>query len=123
MNLENIKKIALVGATDNKEKFGYKIFKNLISKNFEVYPVNPLKKEIEGYKIYKSIEDLNEKPELIVFVVPPKVTLEYAKNFYSLGFRKFWFQPGTESEDLKNFLNSEEDIEYSLIDCIMVETN
>lgn len=36
---------AVVGATDNPEKYGHRIFKNLKNRGYEVYPVNPKLKE------------------------------------------------------------------------------
>jgi len=35
------KRFALVGATANTSKNGYRIFKNLTRRGYEVYPVNP----------------------------------------------------------------------------------
>ena len=42
--LEEVKTIALVGASSNPEKDSYKVMKFLLEKNYEVYPVNPNKK-------------------------------------------------------------------------------
>jgi uncharacterized protein len=48
------KKFAVVGATDNPEKYGNQIVKNLIKRGYEVYPVNPKLKELEGLPCYPS---------------------------------------------------------------------
>jgi predicted CoA-binding protein len=50
--------IAVVGATDDKIKFGYKVFAELKSKGFNIFPVNPGKDSIEGDKCYKSLGEL-----------------------------------------------------------------
>ncbi|BBE30513.1 hypothetical protein OSSY52_06540 [Tepiditoga spiralis] len=88
INLTNIKKIALIGASNNEEKYGYKIMKNLIKKGFEMYPVNPKDEEVVGVKAYKKISDLPKDVQLIVFVVPAKIGINSAKEAYESGFKK-----------------------------------
>lgn len=122
IDLTNIKKIALVGASNNKEKYGYKIMKDLLKKGFEMYPVNPKDEEVVGVKTYKKVSDLPKEVQLIVFVVPSKIGINSAKEAYENGFKKLWFQPGAESEEIKKYVESI-DVEYSFIDCIMVEAN
>ncbi|MCX7795383.1 MAG: CoA-binding protein, partial [bacterium] len=41
MDLSNIKKIAIVGATIDQKKFGNIVLKDLLKKGFQVIPVNP----------------------------------------------------------------------------------
>ncbi|AIF70157.1 CoA-binding protein [Palaeococcus pacificus DY20341] len=122
MNVGDFKKIALVGASPNPAKYGNIILKDLKKKGFEVLPVNPNYDEIEGLKCYKSVKDLPKDVDVIVFVVPPKVGVKVAKEAIEAGFRKLWFQPGAESEEIRELVEKE-NIEYSFIKCIMVETS
>ena len=95
INLDKNKIIAIVGASSNIEKYGYKIIENLISKNFKLYLINPKGGEILGLKVYKKLEDLPEQPDIINFVVPPKVTLQVLDEVKELGWDNVWFQPGS----------------------------
>lgn len=122
MDISGIKKIAIVGATKNPEKFGYLILKDLLKKNFEVLPINPNYDEIDGVKVYKSVEELPRDVELIVFVVPPHVGIQELKKAYNIGFRRFWFQPGAESREIMNYSQNLSDAQFSFIKCIMVST-
>jgi predicted CoA-binding protein len=92
------KRFAVVGATDNAEKYGNRIFKNLTGRSYEVYPVNPNLKEIEGVKCYPSLADVPVKVDVVDFVVPPKVTESILKECKRLGLDHIWLQPGSESE-------------------------
>ena len=92
------KKFAVVGATDNAEKYGNRIFKNLTGRGYEVYPVNPNLKEIEGVKCYPSLADIPVKVDVVDFVVPPKVTEAILKECKKLGLDHIWLQPGSESD-------------------------
>jgi len=46
---------AVVGASDNPEKYGNLIYKKLKSRGYRVYPVNPNYETIDGDKCYKIV--------------------------------------------------------------------
>jgi predicted CoA-binding protein len=92
------KRFAVVGATDNAEKYGHQIFKNLKNRGYEVYPVNPRLKELEGIRCYPSLADIPVKVDVVDFVVPPNVTEEILKKCKELRLSCVWLQPGSESE-------------------------
>jgi len=121
MNPREFKKIAIVGASKDPKKYGNIILKDLLKKGFEVYPVNPKYDEIDDIKCYKSVRELPRDVDVIVFVVPPEKGIEVAKEAIEAGFRRLWFQPGAESDDIRKLLEGL-DIEYSFRRCIMQET-
>ena len=92
------KRFAVVGASDNPKKYGYEIFKNLESRGYEVYPVNPRLKEIEGTRCYPSLSDIPVNVDVVDFVVPPEVTEIVLKDCKSLELNRVWLQPGSETE-------------------------
>jgi hypothetical protein len=92
------RRFAVIGATDNHEKYGYRIFKNLRSRGYEVYPVNPRLNELEGIRCYSRLADIPVKVDVVDFVVPPEVTEQILKDCKRLGLRRIWLQPGSESE-------------------------
>ena len=94
----NQKRFAVVGATDNPQKYGNQIVKNLKSRGYEVYPVNPRLKDLEGLACYSSLADIPVKVDVVDFVVPPKATEEVLKQCKELGLSRIWLQPGSESE-------------------------
>jgi predicted CoA-binding protein len=92
------KKFAVIGATNNPEKYGNRIFKNLTKRGYEVYPVNPNLKEIEGVKCYPTLSDVPVRVDVVDFVVPPNVTESILKECKKLGLDNIWLQPGSESD-------------------------
>ena len=92
------KRFAVVGATTDTKKYGNEIFRNLISRGYEVYPVNPRLKELEGTKCYPSLSKIPVKVDVVDFVVPPPVTEEILKECKELELDRIWLQPGSESE-------------------------
>lgn len=94
---------AVVGASNNVNKFGYKIFKALLDAKFSVYPVNPKEKEVLGQKCYKSISEIPDDVEIVNFVVPANITLKLLEEVEELGIEKVWFQHGSFSEHCITF--------------------
>lgn len=97
------KKFAVVGATDNPEKYGNQITRNLKKRGYEVYPVNPRLKKVEGLKCYATISELPVKVDVVDFVVPPAATEAILKECLALGLDRIWLQPGSESEKAIRF--------------------
>jgi acetyltransferase len=58
--LLNPQSIVVVGASNDVQKPGGKVFKNLLNSNFKgtVYAVNPKETEVQGVKCYSKVEDL-----------------------------------------------------------------
>ncbi|MDO8491704.1 MAG: CoA-binding protein [Dehalococcoidia bacterium] len=65
--------IAFVGASRDARKWGFIILSHLVRGGFRgrIYPVNPREEEILGLKVFRSISDIPETPDLAVIVVPP----------------------------------------------------
>ena len=118
---ENVK-IALVGASNDKSKFGNRIYRDLRSKGYNVVPINPKDENIEGDKAYTSIQMMEELPDIVNLVVPPPIAMKVAQNAVELGVEYLWFQPGSESDELENWLRDTNGIKYLINACIMVET-
>jgi hypothetical protein len=89
---------AVVGASEDETKYGNRIFRSLLASGYKVYPVNPRGGEIEGQKVYPSLAELPERPEVVDIVVPPAVAQQIVKDAHALGLNRVWLQPGAESE-------------------------
>jgi len=65
--------IAFLGATNNPMKWGFRIFANIVFGGYQgkLYPINPTKDEILGRKIYRSVAEVPEIPDLALIVIPP----------------------------------------------------
>ena len=91
---------AVVGATNNKGKFGCRIYKRLLNAGYEVYPVNPGIAEIDGAKCYATIADLPVIPDVVNIVVPSKIAVEIVKEAAEKGVKIVWLQPGSDKPEV-----------------------
>jgi len=73
-NFFNPKSIAVIGASKTPGKVGHDILKNIIQYGYDgaVYPINPAADEILGRKAYPSLQDVPDKIDLAVVVIPSK---------------------------------------------------
>ncbi len=115
----NKKVWAVIGVTRRTEKFGYKIWKKLKDHGYEVFAVNPKYDEIDGEKCYPTLKDLPKIPDVVDFVVPPKVSLKSIDAAHELGIEYLWFQPGTADEEV---IDKAEGLDKKIVfhDCVLV---
>lgn len=118
----NLKKWAVIGATQNEKKFGYKIVKKLVDEGFEVTPINPVYDEVLGLKCKKSLKDMDELPECVSMVVAPDKAIEAVKDAIELGIERIWFQPHTFNEEIIA-LAEENNLKIVYHNCVLVEVS
>mgnify|MGYP000252838302 CR=1 FL=1 len=114
MNLKEktieLKNWAIVGATDKKDKFGYKIPKKLKENNYNVFPVNPKLDKIDDFKCYHTLSSIEAEIDVVDMVVNPKIGIKVMKEINKLGIKYVWLQPGTRSQEIRDFA-AENDIQ------------
>lgn len=90
-NFLNPKFIAVIGASNNVEKVGRKVFDNIVlTKKQGVFPINHKDKNIAGFKAYSDIGELpikNWAELLVVIVIPASFVLDEIKKCAKLGVK------------------------------------
>lgn len=68
------KSVAVFGASDRIDSVGQIVFQNMLQSGFKgvLYPINPTRSEVQGYKAYASISQIAESVELAVIATPPQ---------------------------------------------------
>lgn len=112
--------VAVVGATDNRNKYGNTIYRDLRDKGYPVFAVNPSRTTVEGDPCWPDLESLPERPTIVNVVVPPSRTLGVLDEMRRLGLNTVWVQPGAADRAVRTAVA---DGGFSaLIDaCIMVQ--
>ncbi len=94
--LAKTKSIAIVGLSDKENRPSYYAAKYLKNKGFKIFPINPMtkKKTILGEKVYKSLFDLNIKPDMVdLFVNQGKIEF-FVKQALKIKTKTIWLQLG-----------------------------
>jgi len=109
------KKIAVVGVSRQKTKFGNAIYKELKQKGYHVFPINPYTTTFEGDACYPDLLSLPEKVDAVIINVPPAQTEKVVREAKQAGINKVWLQQGSQSEVAIKFC------EENGIDCVSNE--
>ena len=98
--------LAIIGATDHPTKYGGIIYRDMKSKGFKVFGVNPYRDTVDGDACWRTVLDLPETPTIAVFVVPAKRGLDVLAQCKQAGIDNIWLQPGASSAELQEELES-----------------
>jgi predicted CoA-binding protein len=91
------RKLAVVGVSRQKMKFGNLAFKELRRKGYKLFPVHPHAETIEGELCYPSLAALPEPVGGVLVVVPPAQAEQVVRDAAAAGIRRVWLQQGAGS--------------------------
>lgn len=90
----------MVGASNNRQKFGNRAVRAYLQQGYRVVPINPHEQEIEGLRAYRSVLDVPGPIDLASFYVPPEVGEEVIADIAAKKIPEVWLNPGSESDEL-----------------------
>ena len=95
-----MKTVAIIGASNDRSKFGNKAVRAHLQQGFTVYPVNPKETHIEGLPAFKSILDVPTRPDRVSVYLPPALLENLLPDIAAKGCDELWLNPGTESDQV-----------------------
>jgi acetate---CoA ligase (ADP-forming) len=74
--------VAVIGASANPDKIGYKVMQNIIAGGYRggVFPVNPRGGEILGKPVFSSLDDVDGPIDIAVMVIPAHAVMHAARS-------------------------------------------
>ncbi len=93
------KKFAVVGASNDRSKFGNKVLRCYQQHRLHAVPVHPTLKEVEGAACVPNLASLPEPVHGVSIITPPPVTERIVEDAHAAGITRLWMQPGAESAD------------------------
>ena len=94
------KVVAVIGASNHREKFGNRAVRAYRQQGYTVIPINPHEREIEGLKTYASVLDVPGPIDMASFYVPPEVGARVIGEVIAKGIPEVWLNPGADSDAL-----------------------
>jgi predicted CoA-binding protein len=92
--------VAVIGASNNRRKFGNRAVRAYRLRGYTVVPINPHETEVEGLRAYKSVLDVPGSIEMASFYVPPEVGERVIEEIARKQIPEVWLNPGAESDAL-----------------------
>jgi len=94
------KVVAVVGASNERHKFGNRAVRAFLREGYTVVPINPHETSIEGLKAYRSVLDVPGPIDMATIYLPPRVGEQVIEEIARKGIREVWLNPGAESDAL-----------------------
>jgi predicted CoA-binding protein len=95
-----MKSVAVIGASNNRKKFGNKAVRAYMQQGYIVYPINPKESKIEGLVAFKTIRDVPKPLQRVSVYLPPQVVMSVLPDVAAMGCQELWLNPGADSDEV-----------------------
>lgn len=92
--------IAVIGASNDRHKFGNKALRAFRRRGFTVVPVNPHETTIEGERAYASVLDYPGPIDEATLYVQPSIGVRVMDDVAKKGIATVWLNPGADAPDV-----------------------
>src|ERR1051325_8549441 len=93
-----MKRVAVIGASNDRSRYGNMAVRAFRRSGYEVFPVNPTEPEIEGLKAYPTIKDVPAELDTVTIYVRPALLVKLLPDIAEKGCKDLWLNPGTSSD-------------------------
>jgi predicted CoA-binding protein len=94
------KVVAVIGASNDRSKFGNRAVRAFQREGHTVVPINPHETEVEGLKAYASVLDVPGPIDMATFYVQPEVGERIIAEVARKQIPEVWLNPGADSDEL-----------------------
>ena len=92
--------VAVIGASNDRQKFGNKALRAFEHQGYTVIPINPHEAVIEGHRAYPSVLDVAGPIDLATVYVPPEIGVTVMAELARKGIREVWLNPGADDAEV-----------------------
>jgi len=92
------KAFAVVGASNDRWKYGNKVLRCYLQNGRKAIPVNPNATTVEGIAAVPDLASLEEPVHGASIITPPEITERIVEEAAEAGVKRLWMQPGAESD-------------------------
>jgi predicted CoA-binding protein len=92
--------VAVIGASNNRRKFGNKALRAFAHQGYTVIPINPTEREVEGYRAYASVLDVPGPVDVATVYVAPRVGVRVMEELAEKGVAEVWLNPGADGDQV-----------------------
>lgn len=102
----SLKKIAVVGMSNNPQKDAHMVPKYLTTQDYEVTPVNPYSSEILGRKSYGLVSEVPGDIDIVNVFRPSEDVLPVVKEAIKKKPKVIWLQEGIHNQEAEDLARS-----------------
>jgi predicted CoA-binding protein len=95
------KTVAVVGASNDPEKYSHEVGSHLKEQGYRIIPVNPTEEEVLGERAYDTVDQIPEEVDVVEVFLPAEKTPQIAQDAVRAGARVLWLQEGVENQEAR----------------------
>ena len=112
--MEGKNKVAVLGASDNPDRYSNMLIKRLRGKGHEVFPINPALAAIEGLPAFRAVGDLPPGIDVLSVYMNASRSDALSDAILDSGIPRVIFNPGAENDGLaKRLKDKGVEVEYA----------
>ena len=96
--------VAIIGASEKRNRFAHKAMTALMEHGHEVRLVNPFKETIDGHKCFKAVTEIKEPIDTVTLYVNPTRFRDHIEDVIQVTPKRVIMNPGTEDADMEKTL-------------------
>ena len=100
-------RVVILGASNNPTRFSNKALKMLKNFGHLPLPVHPQLSQIEGEKVFSTLNEISGQVDTLTMYVGPKISSAMKEDILKLKARRVIFNPGSENPELEKALRDE----------------
>jgi predicted CoA-binding protein len=93
-----MKVVAVIGASNDRHKFGNRAVRAFRRQGYTVIPINPHESEVEGQKAYPSVLDVPGPIDMATVYLQPGPGVEVMEQLARKGVGEVWLNPGADDD-------------------------
>lgn len=98
--------VAILGASDNPDRYSHMLLRRLLAKGHAVYPVNPTLSTIDGLPVFKDVASLPPGVEVLTVYMNASRSEPLSDAILATGIPRVVFNPGAENQALQDRLEA-----------------
>jgi predicted CoA-binding protein len=99
--VKEAKTIAVVGASNNPEKYSNEVASYLMEQGYRIIPVNPSEEEVLGEGAYETVEQIPEQVDVVDVFLPSEKIPKIAEDAVQAEAKVLWLQEGIENDEAR----------------------
>lgn len=84
------RRLAIVGVSRDPRDFSRTIFREFQSRQYEVFPVNPLISLVDDHHCFSELKEINPPVESVLIMTPPSVSEDVVHQCRDIGVKSVW---------------------------------
>jgi uncharacterized protein len=92
------KTVAVIGASNDRHKYGNKALRAFASRGHTVYAINPNEREVEGQPAYATVLDVPGPIDMATVYVQPEVGIKVMDDIAAKKIPEVWLNPGADDD-------------------------